>query len=215
MPGQINRGWGLGDTLHEIASSPEVERVLEIGTWHGDGSTFVLASALASSGGRLWSVELKREHHERAIDFYKDKDLPVELLHGLSIDPAWYPPFEDYWPRIRRTTQEQREPGTYREWYDDELMHALEAPSHSLVETLADRHGPFDLVVLDGGEFASDREFELLEPHIRGYVVMDDTNGERCIKNSLSRDRVLASPEWLVISDEPNERNGWLAARRV
>jgi len=215
MAGQINRGWHLGDTLHELASEPEVTSVLEIGTWHGDGSTYVLAKALAESGGRLWTLELKAEHYEEACRFYADKNLPVELLHGLSVDPGWYPPFDYYWPMIEATSQERLEPGSYFEWYLDEIEHAREAPEHGMVEQLIAEQGPFDLVLLDGGEFASDREFELLEPYIRRYVVMDDTNAERCIKNARSRDRIVNSPHWDVLVDALDERNGWLAARHV
>jgi hypothetical protein len=215
MAGQINRGWHMGDTLYELARRPEVERVLEIGTWHGDGSTFVLANALAETGGRLWSIELKSEHYQQACDFYADKSLPVELLQGLSVSADWYPPFDHYWPRIELTSQEKLEPGSYFEWYEDEIEHANRAARHSLVESMIEEHGPFDMVLFDGGEFASDREFELLEEHITHYVVMDDTNPDRCIKNSLSRARILSSRKWSVIADAIDERNGWLAASRV
>lgn len=215
MAGQINRGWNLGDTLHRLASEPDVRKVLEVGTWRGDGSTFVLAGALAETGGTLWSVELKQENYEHACRFYEGKQLPVELVHGLSVERDWYPAFDSYWPRIALTSQERLEPGSYEEWYYDEIEHAQRAPSDRLVEKLTREHGPFDLVLLDGGEFASDREFELLEQHITGYLVMDDTNPDRCIKNSFSRARVITSRRWDVIEDRLDERNGWLAARRV
>lgn len=215
MAGQINQGWPLGDMLYELASEPQVQRVLEIGTWRGDGSTYVLAKALAETGGQLWTLELKEENWLAARDFYADKELPVDLIHGLSINPNWYPPFEHYWPRIERTSQEKLEPGSYREWYDDELRFARLAPRANLVRKLIAQYGPFDLVLLDGGEFASDHEFELLERSISGYVLMDDTNPDRCIKNALSRARVLTSDDWDVMADVLDNRNGWLAARRT
>ncbi|MGV8083747.1 MAG: hypothetical protein AB2L09_08985 [Coriobacteriia bacterium] len=215
MAGQINRGWPMGDLLYELASTPEVQKVLEIGTWRGDGSTLVLAEALGRTGGRLWTMELKEENYRAACEFYADKGLPVELLHGLSVDPTWYPPFEHYWPRIERSWQEIAEPGTYREWYDDEIEHAWKAPRTSLVEQLIAEVGEFDLVLLDGGDFASTREFELLEPHITCYVFMDDTNAARCIKNAQNREHILASPDWEVLVDALDQRYGWMAAKRV
>lgn len=205
----------MGDLLYELASSREVEKALEIGTWRGDGSTLVLAEALGKSGGRLWTLELKEENYHAACEFYADKGLPVELLHGLSVDPDWYPPFEHFWPRIERSWQEIAEPGTYREWYDDEIEHARKAPRVNLVQTLIEEVGDFDLVLLDGGDFASGREFELLEPHIRHYIFMDDTNAARCIKNAEVRERILASNEWEVLVDALDQRYGWMAAKRV
>jgi hypothetical protein len=215
MAGQINRGWPMGDALYQIASKPEVRNVLEIGTWRGDGSTAVLAQALAETGGKLWTLEAKEQPHRHACELYRDSGLPVELLHGASIDPAKYPPFSHYWPRIETTSQERLEPGSYRDMYNDEIVSAWAAPRHGLLSRLIREVGSFDLVLLDGGEFASGLEFELLEPHIAGYVFMDDTNHERCIKNALPRQQVVQSSGWRVVADELGQRYGWLAAKRA
>lgn len=214
-PGQVQRGRALGDALYELARRPDVLTALEVGTSCGDGSTLCLATALGESNGRLYSVELKREHHRAAADFYSARSLPVELIHGLSLTLADYLPFADYWPMIARTDREAVDPEEYHEWYEDEIAHAAIAPRQGVLYDLVERVGRFDMVFLDGGEFASHAEFELLEPHIDKFLVMDDTNGERCIKNALSRERVLASPRWDVLVDAIGERNGWLVARRL
>lgn len=215
MPGQIERGRGLGDMLYLLASDDEVRECVEVGTLDGEGSTYCIAQGLAQSGGRLTSVELKGEHYRRARRFYEGKGLPVEIVHGLTLTVNDYPPFEHYLPKVARTVTEAREPGLYREWYLDELEAAGRAPRQGVLHDLAARGTGFDLVMLDGGEFLSDAEFRFLEPHISGYVVVDDTNPERCIKNAWTREHVLGSPEWEVLADETGERNGWLAARRI
>lgn len=215
MAGQIHTGWHLGNTLEMLAKQSHVRDVLEVGTYNGEGSTYLLARALQASGGTLRSIEAREDHFGMAREFYRDKQLPVELLHGLSLGRDAHEPFEHYWPMIRRTVHEAEYPGDYRKWYEEELDLARRAQNERILERLLDDLGGFDMVLLDGGEFLSDAEFELLEPHIRHYIVMDDTNPECCIKNGRSRERVLASPDWEVLVDAIDERNGWLAARRV
>lgn len=213
--GQIHTGWHLGDTLDLLARQDHVRTVLEIGTYDGEGSTFVLSRALRQTGGRLWSVEVCADHHRKARAFYADKELPVELVSGLSLSCDAYLPFEEYWPLVERTAHESEYPGDYRHWYEEERELAALAEDERILRRLLDGVEAFDLVLLDGGEFLSEAEFDVLEPHIRHYVVMDDTNGERCIKNARPRERILADDRWEVLVDALDERNGWLAARRV
>lgn len=215
MPGQIHTGWHLGNTLDMLARQEHVRAVLEVGTYNGEGSTHVLARALGETGGRLTSIEMRADHHRMACDFYRDRVLPVELANGLSLDREAHRPFEDYWPLIERTVHEAEHPGDYRKWYEEEVGLARRAKADRVLERLLESGDGLDMAFLDGGEFLSEAEFDMLEPHIRHYVVMDDTNGECCIKNHRSRERVLASPEWEVLVDALDERNGWLAARRV
>ncbi|MBE0476555.1 MAG: hypothetical protein IBX62_05605 [Coriobacteriia bacterium] len=215
MGGQIERGHDFGDALYEVASRPEVRKCLEVGTLHGDGSTWVVAQALARSSGLLHSIELKEDNYRKAVEFYSGKGMPVELHHGLSLTVADYDGWDEYWAQVAGTRQERLEPGSYREWFDEEMELARGAERVDVVRDLAAREGWFDLVVLDGGEFASNAEFRVLQPHIRGWVFMDDTNRGRCIKNALARSWILASDEWEVVRDEPEQRNGWIAARKV
>jgi hypothetical protein len=198
-----------------LARQEHVRDVLEIGTYNGEGSTYLLARALQATGGRLWSIEAHADHYRMARDFFRDKQLPVELVHGLSLPRDAHRPFHEYWPLIEATVHEDEFPGDYLNWYHEERALAQRAERDFVLRDLLEQVGGFDLVLLDGGEFLSGHEFTLLEPHIRHYVVMDDTNGVRCIKNAEPRDRILASSEWQVIVDALDERNGWLAARRV
>lgn len=215
MTGQIERGHDFGDTLHDVASSDDVRLCLEIGTLHGDGSTWVIAQALRATSGILHSIELKDENFRRAERFYRDKDAPVVLHHGLSLTPDDYGTWDEYWCDIRNTTQEELEPGSYREWFEEEMELARAAKRTDIARDLARAEGRFDLVLLDGGEFASNVEFRVLEPYMHGWVFMDDTNGRRCIKNALAREWLFADPAWEVVRDEPSQRNGWIAARKV
>ena len=50
--------------------------------------------------------------------------------------------------------------------------------------------GTFDLVFLDGGTFASSLDLGRLMPLTTGWIVLDDTNPSRSIKNAANRERL-------------------------
>jgi hypothetical protein len=214
MDAHMTLGWPISDALHTVAKRADVRRCLEVGTGGGEGSTLCIAKALAESGGSLTSIELKPEHHAQVSAFYAGSGLPVRLEQGLTLSAEDYAPFEVYWPRVRETAVEAKMPGAYREWYDEEVAYARTVRRRRVLQDVISAEAPFDLVLLDGGEFLSNAEFYLVEPFVNGWLVLDDTNGAQCIKNAEARERLLMSPEWEIIVDEPDDRNGWMMARR-
>lgn len=214
MAGQVNPGSGLGDKLYELARLPEVEIALEVGTWNGEGSTLCLARGLSETSGRLYSIELDTEMYLKAVAFYSDKDLPVEIINGFTLSPEAFEDYEVYRAGGEATVHEKADPGLYRRWYAQELDAAKNAPEQLVLNRLVNTEGRFDLVLLDGGEFTSHSEFEFLEPFIDGYIVLDDTNPVGSIKSAASRTHILASRDWTVLHDEFNDRFGWLVARK-
>jgi hypothetical protein len=214
MPGQVNLGSGLGTALFELARLPEVQTALEVGTWNGEGSTLCIASGLAETSGRLYSIELDAGMYRQAVDYYAHDDFPVELIHGCPLSAEAFRPFGTYLAGGQVTQHEKDDPGLYERWYTNELELARIAPEKMVLKRIVDQAGNLDLVFLDGGEFTSDAEFEYLEPHISGFIVLDDTNPLGSIKNSASRIRILESPCWDVVSDELYDRAGWMVARK-
>ncbi len=99
-------------------------------------------------------------------------------------------------------------------WYENELALARGAERRDLLRELLRRDRWYDLVLFDGGEYASEREFHLLEPYVSGYVVLDDTNPVRSIKNAANREWLAWSPDWEIVADEPDDRCGWCVAKR-
>lgn len=216
MPGQMGRSGAIGSTLYELAKRPDVREVLEIGTWNGQGSTYCIACGLAETSGRLTSVEVDAEQHAAASAFYDGTGLPVDLVLGLTVRPTDYRPFEHYAPLVAQAGYEREAPGTHLEWYRRERALADDARRAGVLRDLVlGQRRRFDMVLFDGGEFASTQEFDLLEPYIDGWAVFDDTNVRMSIKNAENHERVLASPDWEVVRDEPDDRCGWTVARRV
>ncbi|RJQ55389.1 MAG: hypothetical protein C4521_02400 [Actinobacteria bacterium] len=214
MTGHLRLGSRIGDLLYELAREPRVRRALDIGTWKGQGSTYCLARGLSETSGALTSVEAKTESHLEAVGFYEGMSLPVTLVNGLTLSVQDYEPYDAYEPLIATHEDEAKWPGLHRKWYDQELELARRAPRDRILHELTAGGEGFDLAVFDGGEFISRAEFLYLEPYLTGYVVLDDTNGRRAIKNVLNREYLLRDPSWEVLRDEQDDRNGWLVARR-
>ena len=215
MPGEVNRGAPLGEALHELAKLPEVTKCLEIGMGNGEGSTLCIAQGLAESGGELWTLEMRGDCFQSASAFYEGKGLPVHLVHGLALSVDDYPGVDSLAPEFSTTSIERDNPGIFRQWYVDELAVAAAAGAAGALAPLIAHEAPFDLVFLDGSEFTSPVEFKVLEPHIRRYLVLDDSNGAICIKNAVVREWTTESPRWRVLEDRLDDRHGWYVAERA
>lgn len=215
MAGQMGLAGNIGSALNELARRPDVEKVIEIGTYNGEGSTYCIAEGLSHTTGRLRTIEVDRDLCGQARGFYEHAGLPVDLVCGLSVSLDDYRSYEYYLPRIERTAYEAEAPGTHRTWYERELGLARAAERTDTLRDVVRRDGWYDLAFLDGGEYASEVEFHRLVPHVRAYLVLDDTNPERSIKNAANREWLAWSPDWELIADEPDDRCGWCVAKRL
>lgn len=56
--------------LFDVAIENRCKRILEIGTWRGVGSTYILASAAKSNDGVLYTVESDKRNYDTAQDIY-------------------------------------------------------------------------------------------------------------------------------------------------
>jgi hypothetical protein len=91
-------------------------------------------------------------------------------------------------------------------WLDQDRKQLVSSPNvfSSIPATI-------DLLVLDGGEFSSLAEFDLLRDRLSGWIILDDTFTR---KNS-SVYRLLASDEeWLEVYSS-SERNGVSVFSRI
>ena len=67
---------------------------------------------------------------------------------------------------------------------------------------------PFEpeAAVLDGGEYTGYVDWHYLPKGKLKYVFLDDTN---VLKNEKVRKELLESPEWALLKENANDRNGW------
>lgn len=80
--GQILPSSTFGEWLIKCAYSANT--ILEVGTWHGLGSTLCLSMGLVRPEQRLWTIEPDAERHAEAQTYYNDPRMT--FIHGRALD---------------------------------------------------------------------------------------------------------------------------------
>jgi len=114
---------------------------------------------------------------------------------------------------------------TQRMWTVDQSFEMwMEAKSHYVsesrirflnartVDVLDEIPINLDLVLFDGDDIQTDREFDLIIPIIEKFIALDDTN-ER--KNARQLSTLSNSSKWEIIRGSETQRNGWAIFKRL
>lgn len=76
--------------MYDLVVSAKPAKLLEIGTWKGGGSTYILSCAALEYGGHLDTIEANKEFHDEAKLLFEQRMqilLPVVTFHlGASED---------------------------------------------------------------------------------------------------------------------------------
>lgn len=81
--GQILPDSAFGRKLTELARQSET--IVEVGTWHGEGSTRCLANGLVRPTQRFWTIEQDKACWEEARARYLDKRITFINAHVIEI----------------------------------------------------------------------------------------------------------------------------------
>ena len=87
--GQILPGSPFGDMLTSLAKRSEV--IVEIGTWHGLGSTLCLSKGLVRDSQRMWTFEADKRVSAEAKGYYTDPRIefvPTRFLDSVHLLPS-------------------------------------------------------------------------------------------------------------------------------
>ena len=197
MSGPINRGSFLGEYLFSLATCPEIKTVVEIGTWNGQGSTICLKEGIAGkSDAVLYSVESNKHLFDVASKFHKDAT-NVKLIYGRVVDPVNI--------AVPENVSEMQ-----MHWFQSDLADYYNCPC--ILSALPEK---IDLLLLDGGEFSSDFEFQMLYPRAT-HIVLDDVNPRGSIKFVKTTPFINQhQSQFEMLAYLKNDRNGWLHIANV
>ena len=203
--GMINRGSAVGDYIFETVKREDIKTIVEIGTWNGLGTTKCIYDAILTSGKKNYyvlSLECNLAFHNTA------KRNLSPLLRNFNLVYGTITTLDEILPQMN----EEKHARNNLQWLDEELTHLKTTPT--VVYMIPDK---IDLLILDGGEYSSSKDWEKLHERAH-YVILDDTRPDmvddhfgHILKNSEVRKHVLTQPTKFKILEDNQELGscGW------
>jgi len=197
--GQITTESELGRFLFYSTLNASIVNFLEVGTWNGLGSTkcFIDGLKKRTKPFKFYSLECNNEKSEYAKNLYKNIEnvfiLNEVLLNKIPND------IYDIFPVLLKNEQ-------YKYWNDIDFNNMK---NKKLFLENNDLPEIFDLVLLDGGEFTTWYEYNIIKDRCK-ILALDDTNTFKCKK--IVED-IKSSNNWNIIL-ENKERNGVLVCKK-
>lgn len=207
MLGQTNPDSAFGKALVELAKDERYKTYCEVGTWNGMGSTRCIIKGILrrQTPAEFWSYEASQEMYNQAVKVWDTQEDWLHLEFGtLHRSIPSLRQLEES-PVIQSLLRSGSWGDEYKQWYNGERMSLLSAP-------LAKPPPSADVVILDGGEFTTQGDWDVLSKCNPSVVALDDT---RIYKTNAIRAELLASPKWDVVHDVINERNGWAIFKKI
>jgi hypothetical protein len=186
--GQVSEKHQVGRWIRHLASLEENRSILEIGTWNGLGTSRMIVQGVSSRPDRE-SVEVigleANEKLYRKAKFNLRKFGFFQVIFGTLVS-------QEQLDRSELTSLE-------KDWLAQDIDDLKNAP---FVLSRIPRR--IDLLILDGGEFSTYTEFQLLKERVSKWIVLDDVNTRKC-KRVLQE--LVAENLFLLVWSSP-ERNG-------
>lgn len=197
--GQINLDTKFGKRIYDFSKNPKVKSILEIGTWNGLGSTRCFVESLKTRNDYyiFYSLECNSDKYQIAKDHYKDlKNINIlneVLLQEMPKD------IYDRFPELKINQQ-------FNYWNSIDFQNMKDK---NLFLKRVNLPEIFDIIMLDGGEFTTYYEFQILKNRCKIFM-MDDVNVS---KGRLIYEEIINNPNMWEVIEKDNERNGFLICK--
>jgi hypothetical protein len=186
--------------IQQYASDLKFKTFLEIGTWNGLGSTkaFVEGFKNREDSYIFYSLECNKDKWSDAVKLYTG-NYRINLLNEV----IWNEEPHDFYKIFPQCLSDH----TYKHWNEVDIINMkrcnvfLNRPNIPEI---------FDVVLLDGGEFTTYYEFQLLKNRCK-ILMLDDVSADKCI---LIVKELASDPTWKIIK-RGNLRNGYLIAEKI
>ena len=186
--------------ITKYASNLQYKNFLEIGTWNGLGSTkaFSYGFKNRSDDYVFYSLECNADKCADAINLYSDNN----KIHILN-EVIWNEEPSDFYQVFPQCLTNN----TYKHWNEVDIINMKKCKLFLNRPNLPDI---FDILLLDGGEFTTYYEFQILKNRCK-VLMLDDTNTDKCklIVNEIENDS-----SWKIVKKN-NTRNGFLIAENT
>lgn len=204
MSGQINIGTELGDIIYELCKRDDIINIVDIGTWNGLGSTRCIYQSIIDNSKKNYlvkSIEANTEFYEMAKNNIPQLD-NFTLINGRIIESNDLVDIDKCSDHFFTSSSRDIQKG----WLQEDIKNY-----NNISNVLSELPKKIDLLILDGGEFSSLAEFNILKDITR-FIVLDDT---KCIKNYEVSNFIRDNKESYNIIVDSNDRNGFLVAEKI
>jgi hypothetical protein len=190
----------FSEEIEKYASNLGLKTFLEIGTWNGLGSTKAFSDGLSkrSDDYTFYSLECNKDKSSDAAKIYADND----KIHILN-EVIWNEEPDDFYhifPQCKTNSD-------HSHWNEVDVTNMKKC---QLFLNRPNLPSVFDVVLLDGGEFTTYHEFQLLKNRCR-ILMLDDIRSDKC---KLVTKEIILDPTWKIVKLE-EERNGFLIAEKI
>ena len=192
----------FSELIREFSKDLANKTFLEIGTWNGLGSTkqFVDMLKTRSDDYIFYSLECNSDKCNDARNLYVSEKQVIILNEVLFNDEPSN--FYEIFPQCLLNEM-------YKEWHrvDMENMKKCE-----IFLERTDLPELFDVVLLDGGEFTTYFEYQLIKDRCK-YLLLDDINVTKCTKIV---EEIKGEPDkWKIIEENRHSRNGFMVCKNL
>jgi predicted O-methyltransferase YrrM len=182
---QIDEGSDFAAVIRQLVTTAKPRRIIETGTYLGEGTTRAIAGALSEVGDRdvaFFSIEVNRASLQQAAMNLHARGLLdwVRLLNGLSLPRECLPSQQTIQSALVDNPEFPDIFVDHREAQRAELYYAetnfLEVEDNLLVRVLEVFDYRPDFVLLDSGGHIGTAEFDFLIPKLRApcFIALDD-----------------------------------------
>ena len=188
--GQISSSDEIGRWIKMISSLERTEIIVEIGTWNGNGSSKCIVDGILNKKSnnldvtKVFGFEINKEFFDKAKSNLKKYQF-FNVIYGGIITSS----------ELDSSNLNSEESS----WFDQDRNNIENGPY--VFDKIPSK---IHLLILDGGEFSTYREFCKLVNRVDGYIVLDDTKTRKCSRIM----EELPSLNSVHLIHESDERNG-------
>ena len=185
--------------IKKYSSDLTLKTFLEVGTWNGLGSTLSFSEGFKSRND---------DYIFYSLECNKDKCADVALLYEFNKkmhilnEVVWNEEPSDFYQVFPQCLTNDM----YKHWNEIDIVNMKRC---NLFLNRPELPQVFDVILLDGGEFTTYHEFQILKNRCK-FLMIDDTNTDKC---KLIVDEIRSDDSWKIIK-RVNVRNGYLIAEK-
>lgn len=191
----------FANEITKYASNLDYKTFLEIGTWNGLGSTKAFSDGFINRNDDYvcYSLECNKDKCMQAAELYKDND----KIHVLN-EVIWNEEPSNFYEIFPQCLTNAR----YKHWNQVDIVNMK---SCNLFLNRPNLPEIFDVVLLDGGEFTTYYEFQILKNRCK-ILMLDDVNVDKC---KLIVKEIKSDKSWKIVKEETVLRNGYLIVEKI